>query len=99
MLHHLLLPPFDVSRKNKIQISWAPVNGAIVQEAGQIHSGQPICMNPEQAVVAANVLKAAQIIPIHYDSFNNPPTYVETENITNRLKTASQEHQVKLLLL
>jgi L-ascorbate metabolism protein UlaG (beta-lactamase superfamily) len=76
-----------------------PVNGAIVQEAGQIYSVQPICMNPEQAVAAAKVLKAAQIIPIHYDSYNNPPTYVETENITNRLKTASQEHQVKLLLL
>lgn len=72
-----------------------PVNGAVVPEATDI----PICMNPEQAVSAAKIIKAKLFIPIHYGSFHNPPIYIETENVVERLERAAKKQQVTLTLL
>jgi L-ascorbate metabolism protein UlaG (beta-lactamase superfamily) len=73
-----------------------PVNGAIVEESGIVNSGLPICMGPEQAVAAAKILKSKLLIPIHYGTFHNPPIYLETENIEERVILASEENKVKL---
>jgi L-ascorbate metabolism protein UlaG (beta-lactamase superfamily) len=70
-----------------------PINGPIVTEQGMTKSIQPICMNPEQAVSAAKLLKVSLMIPIHYGTFHNPPVYIETEDAQTRvIKAADQEN-------
>lgn len=76
-----------------------PINGAIVNEPGETHSKQPICMTPEQAVSAAKVLNANLLIPIHYDSFHNPPIYLETKNLSERLAKAASQEAVLIKML
>ncbi|MFT4414745.1 MBL fold metallo-hydrolase [Fredinandcohnia humi] len=76
-----------------------PINGAIVYEPGEIHSHQPICLTPEQAVAAAKVLEAELLIPIHYGSFHNPPIYYETDNLVERLQVAAERESVEVRLL
>lgn len=83
--------PFDAA--------FLPINGAVVFEPGIIHSKQPICLTPEQAVSAASVLNARLLIPIHYGTFHNPPIYFETENAEDRLLSASKQENIKVQLL
>jgi L-ascorbate metabolism protein UlaG (beta-lactamase superfamily) len=61
--------PFDVA--------FLPVNAAIAEfDYLQPPSGQPAVMNPEQAAAAAHVLNARQAAPMHYGTFELPPTYI-----------------------
>lgn len=82
-----------------IDAAFLPINGAVVNEPGMIHSKQPICMTPEQAVSAACILEAKHLIPIHYGSFHNPPIYFETENVEQRLITTAMEVNIGFHLL
>lgn len=82
-----------------IDAAFLPINGAVVNEPGEIGSKQPICMTPEQAVSAARVLEARLLIPIHYGSFHNPPIYFETENAEQRLITTAMEENISVHLL
>jgi L-ascorbate metabolism protein UlaG (beta-lactamase superfamily) len=76
-----------------------PVNGAVVREDGDIPSDQPICLTPEQAVSAAKVLKAGTLIPIHYGYFHNPPVYLETEDLEERLLDAAKRNKISVNML
>jgi L-ascorbate metabolism protein UlaG (beta-lactamase superfamily) len=76
-----------------------PVNGAVIQEEGMTYSDQPICLTPEQAVSAAQILGAKMLIPIHYGAFHNPPIYNETPDIIERLTAASTAKGVPIHLL
>jgi L-ascorbate metabolism protein UlaG (beta-lactamase superfamily) len=76
-----------------------PINGAIVQEEGLTPSEQPICMGPEQAASAATILEANTLIPIHFGGFHNPPIYLETPHVLERLKTALTKTDIKLVVL
>jgi L-ascorbate metabolism protein UlaG (beta-lactamase superfamily) len=82
--------PFDAA--------FLPVNGAVMELPGVTPSGQPICLTPEQAVAAAQVLGAGTLIPIHYGSMNHPPIYNETPDISGRLAaSAAGKVQVRML--
>ncbi|WP_276358438.1 MBL fold metallo-hydrolase [Cohnella caldifontis] len=82
--------PFDAA--------FLPVNGAVLELPGMTASGQPICLTPEQAVAAATVLGAGNLVPIHYGTMQHPPIYKETPNITARLAAAA-EGKVKICML
>lgn len=83
-----------------IDVSFLPVNGAVVRENGMEYSDEPICMEPEQAITAAKLLNTKVIIPIHYGAFHNPIRYSETINIIPRLKDKIKEvSKVKLVIL
>ncbi|RNB90417.1 MBL fold metallo-hydrolase [Brevibacillus fluminis] len=75
--------PFDVA--------CLPVNGAVVELSGLTPSGQPISMNPEQAIAAANILGVTQLIPIHYGLIHHPPVYRQTPELLERLQAAAGE--------
>ncbi|MGM0883228.1 MAG: MBL fold metallo-hydrolase [Bacillota bacterium] len=74
--------PFDVA--------FLPVNAAIIQFPNRIHSGQPICLSPEQAVSAAKVLQAKKMVPIHFRMIHSPPFYQETTDIITRLEQSAK---------
>jgi L-ascorbate metabolism protein UlaG (beta-lactamase superfamily) len=40
----------------------------------------PATLTPEQAAHAAHILGAARAVPIHYDTVNLPPFYVQVED-------------------
>jgi len=73
--------PFDVA--------FLPVNGVIARFEGY-DVNVPVTMTPEQAVEAASALGASAICAIHYELFNNPPTYVEQGDIVERLQVAAR---------
>lgn len=83
--------PFDVA--------FLPINGAIIEDPDLEPSGEPICLLPEQAVSAAKVLSAHNLVPIHYASFHSPPHYRETEAALVRLHAAANAKQVSVQIL
>lgn len=80
----LKLAPFDAV--------FLPVNGARVSlPHRQPPSPFPACMDPEQAAVAAQVLRARLAIPIHYDTIDGPPVYEQVEDPAGRFLAAARE--------
>lgn len=75
-----------------------PVNGALISIPGLKPSGLPAVLTPEQAVAAAALLDASYLIPIHYRTINNPPIYIQTPDLIERL-VSSAKGKVELSLL
>lgn len=71
--------PFDVA--------FLPVN-APVCDWPHLQPPSPIeaTLTPEEAAIAAHIIGARTVVPIHYGSLNKPGRYVETQHPTERLK-------------
>lgn len=83
-----------------IHAACLPVNGPILHVAGlKDQSSLPACLTPEEAVEAAKILHAEYLVPIHYRTFNNPPFYIETENVEERLIQRGLELGVNIKFL
>lgn len=73
-------------------VACLPVNGAVTRFPGVTPtSDQPICLTPEQAVTAAEILGVKMLIPIHYKAAHNPPIYTQTPDLINRLTQSAQD--------
>ncbi|PZS33721.1 MAG: hypothetical protein DLM59_06070, partial [Pseudonocardiales bacterium] len=59
----------------------------------------PVTLTPEQAVEAAAVLGAAAACAIHYELFDNPPTYTEQSDIRERFERAARQRGVTPILV
>jgi L-ascorbate metabolism protein UlaG (beta-lactamase superfamily) len=82
--------PFDVA--------FVPVNGVIARFEGY-EANVPVTMTPEQAVEAAVVLRASTACAIHYELFNNPPTYTEQPDIEQRFLRAAEARGITAALV
>ena len=51
-------------------------------------------MTPEEAAVAAHIMRAKAVVPIHYGSLNKVPIYVETQHPTERLRAKATEYGI-----
>lgn len=80
-----------LSQMNKFLPSFFPIHDHF--------SNEPICLTPEQAVSAAQILGAKMLIPIHYGAFHNPPFYNESPDVIQRLKPAAASKSVELYVL
>ncbi|HLZ06690.1 MAG TPA: MBL fold metallo-hydrolase [Bradyrhizobium sp.] len=80
---------------------WAflPINGVIAIYPGLEPSGLPATLTPKQACVAARILHAAALCPIHYGTFNNPPAYAEQDDVIGAVTMSAAEEGVKLKLV
>ena len=84
--------PFDVA--------FLPINGAVAEFPFlQPPSMLEAVMTPEQAAVAAHILQAKSVVPIHYQSLHKPPMYVETPNATKRLSDKLNGLNIRATLL
>lgn len=64
-------------RCGPIDAAFLPVNAAVTEfDYLQPPSRVPAVLTPEQAAAAAEVLGAGEAVPIHYGTFNKPPTYI-----------------------
>jgi L-ascorbate metabolism protein UlaG (beta-lactamase superfamily) len=68
----------------------APINGARVTFPHRRPASRlPAVMDPEQAALAAELLKAGRLIPIHYDGYSVPGVYEPATDALDRLLGAS----------
>lgn len=83
--------PFDVA--------FLPINGPVV-ELPFLQPSSPLAavMTPEQAAVAAHILRARLVVPIHYTSLHKPPMYVETSHPTERLSNQLSSLGIRAML-
>jgi len=83
-----------------LDVACLPVNGAVLNVYGlPVQSDLHACMTPEEAVEAARILDVEHLIPIHFGMFNNPPYYIETPNVMERLQNKANERGVNICLL
>ena len=68
----------------------APINGARVSFPHR-RPASPLAavMDPEQAALAAELLQADRLVPIHYDGYALPGLYEPVPDALNRLKATS----------
>lgn len=86
-------------RFEAIDIAFLPINGPIVNFPPlSPASGIEAVMTPEQAAVAAKILKAKFVVPIHFGSMHKPPLYIETANPVNRLLQELKDLGIDILL-
>jgi L-ascorbate metabolism protein UlaG (beta-lactamase superfamily) len=68
-------------RTGDIDYAFLPVNGPRVSlPHRQPASTRNAVMNPAEAAAAAAILQAGVAIPIHYDTIENPPIYVQADD-------------------
>jgi L-ascorbate metabolism protein UlaG (beta-lactamase superfamily) len=83
-----------------IRLAFLPVNGAVLHIAGlSEQSTLPACMTPEEAVEAARLMGAGQLIPIHFRTFHHPPHYIETPDLLPRLHRRAAERNVPVRVM
>ena len=69
-----------------------PIDGVRVNfEPFQPPSPFPAALDPQQAAVAAHILKARKIIPIHFGSCHKPPVFVEVDRPVDGLMKSAAE--------
>jgi L-ascorbate metabolism protein UlaG (beta-lactamase superfamily) len=68
----------------------APINGARVSFPHRRPASPLVAaMDPEQAALAAELLQAGQLVPIHYDGYSLPGLYEPVPDALERLKSKS----------
>ncbi len=82
--------PFDVA--------FLPINGARQTVGRFADHGIPGVMTPEQAIAAAQSLRANLVVPLHYGN-PTPPTYLEVANAGQAFLDLSRQHQIPARLL
>lgn len=80
---------------------WAflPVGGVTATDPGAESSGAQATLTPKQACVAASILEAAKLCPMHYRTFDHPPAYADRPNLLAGLAQAAHEEKVDVRLL
>src|SRR5207302_6833608 len=86
-----------IKRFLSFDVVFLPVNGVIARLSGMEPSNLPATLTPDQAAVAARVLKARIFCPIHYGQFNNPNTYRQHPDIAAALCRAAEREGVRLV--
>jgi L-ascorbate metabolism protein UlaG (beta-lactamase superfamily) len=87
-------------RHGPFDLVLAPVNGAAVNFPHlQPPSPLAAAMEPEQAALAGELLRAATVVPIHYDGFAVDPWYRPVARPAERFASAAAEHSYETRLL
>ena len=80
-----------------IDLAFLPVNAPRVAfPHRRPASPLPIVMDGEQAAVAARLLRARRLVPIHHGAYHFPPVFVPEAEALDRVRSAAAEHGVEL---
>ncbi|SMO60206.1 MBL fold metallo-hydrolase [Melghirimyces algeriensis] len=83
-----------------IDVACLPVNAPVLKVSGlDKQSAIEAAMSPEQAVEAAYLLDVNTMIPIHFGTFHNPPYYIETDNLIDRLLSRSRQYSLDVRMM
>lgn len=87
-------------RHGPFDAAFLPVGGAVADlSARQPPSPLPAGMDPAQAAVAAKLLGAREVIPIHYGPLHMAENYVQADDPPGTLRTAAHDLGVTTRLL
>jgi L-ascorbate metabolism protein UlaG (beta-lactamase superfamily) len=75
------------------EYAFMPINGARQTIGRFVDQGLAMALTPEQAVAAAQSLKAKVLVPIHYGS-PTPPSYLEIDRPLERLQAEAKRLSV-----
>jgi L-ascorbate metabolism protein UlaG (beta-lactamase superfamily) len=79
-----------VQRHGPFDVVLAPINGAVVNFPHlQPPSPLAAALEPEQAAIAGELLKAGTLVPIHYDGFEIDPWYLPLPGPVERFEAAT----------
>lgn len=79
-------------RHGPFDAAFLPVGGAVADlPARQPPSPLPAGMDPTQAAVAAKLLGAREVIPIHYGPLHAADNYIQAEDPPGTLRTAARD--------
>ena len=70
------------------EVAFLPINGARQNDGRFVDKGIAAVLTPEQAVAAAQELRARMVVPIHFGG-SDPPTYVESAHPLSDFKSAA----------
>jgi L-ascorbate metabolism protein UlaG (beta-lactamase superfamily) len=89
----------DIGRAyGPFEVAFLPINGARQNDGRFVDKGIPAVLTPEQAVAAAQELRARMVVPIHFGG-SDPPTYVETAHPLSDFKNAAARAGLSLRVL
>lgn len=87
-------------RQGPFDVACLPVGGAIADlPSRQPPSPLPAGMDPGQAAVAAQLLGARTVVPIHYGPLHEAPNYVQSDDPAGSLRAAAAELGVETRVL
>jgi len=87
-------------RHGPFDAAFLPAGGAIVDlPSRQPPSSLPAGMDPGQAAVAAKLLQARQVVPIHYGPLHEAPNYVQVDDPPGTLLAAARAAGVEARVL
>ncbi len=87
------------NRFGPMDVAFLTINGPIVNfPLLQPASPLEVVMTPEQATVAASILRAKMVVPIHYGSLHKPPVYTETADVLLRFENQMKNNESMLFL-
>jgi len=79
-------------RHGPFDVAFLPAGGAVVDLPGrQPPSPLMAGMGPRQAAVAAKLLGAREVVPIHYGPMHQAPNYVQVDDPPGALRAAAEE--------
>jgi L-ascorbate metabolism protein UlaG (beta-lactamase superfamily) len=87
-------------RHGPFDVVFAPINGAVV-DFPHLQPPSPLAatMEPEQAAVAAELLGARAVVPMHYDGFEIAPLYRPVSEAADRFTAATAERSYDVRVL
>jgi L-ascorbate metabolism protein UlaG (beta-lactamase superfamily) len=87
-------------RQGPFDVAFLPVGGAVVDlPSRQPPSPLPAGMDPKQAAVAAKLLGARAVVPIHYGRLHQAPNYVQSDDPAGNLCAAAAELDIEARVL
>lgn len=87
-------------RHGPFDVAFLPVGGAVVDlPSRQPPSPLPAGMDPKQAAVAAKLLGARAVVPIHYGRLHEAPNYVQSDDPPGSLRAAAAELGIEARVL
>lgn len=86
-------------RFGSFDAAFLPINAPVCQWP-HLQPPSPIeaTLTPEEAAIAANIIHATSIVPIHYGSLNKASLYVETSHPTDRLQDKAKEFGIRAMI-
>lgn len=83
-------------RFGNFDIAFLPVNAPVCKWP-HLQPPSPVeaTLTPEEAAVAAHIMHANSVVPIHYGSLNKAEIYVETPDAIERLQNKSREFGIR----
>jgi L-ascorbate metabolism protein UlaG (beta-lactamase superfamily) len=87
-------------RHGPFDVAFLPAGGAIADlDPRPPPSPLPAGMDPDQAAVAAHLLGARKVVPIHYGPLHEADNYVQSPDPANTLRTAAAKLGVETAIL